>query len=264
MDKKILLGKPTEYKSHYDNSLLFPINRQERRKNYVHMFGEDIWTCYEFSYLLLNSLPQYHVIRISNPVNSVNIFESKSLKLYLNSFNNTRFNNLEEAIKTIESDLTNLTTSIIKVEVIKEFSNDWMSENSYLLDDMFKLDIKTHDYDKSILEVINRKNSASYVSNLLRSNCEITNQPDWARIYISYEADKMVTPESLLRYIISYRNHQEFHEPTCERIFQDLYQLLEPLYLTVICQYTRRGGIDINPIRSTHPIKVKLPKLIQQ
>jgi 7-cyano-7-deazaguanine reductase len=112
-------------------------------------------------------------------------------------------------------------------------------------------------------------------SNLLRSNCEITNQPDWASILIQYTGYNVIDRESLLRYIVSYRKHQEFHEPTCERIYQDLFHVLQPKNLTVVCQYTRRGGIDINPIRTNDTafysnskeiegLIQDLPKLIQQ
>lgn len=266
MNKGISLGRDVEYKSQYSVESLFAINREERRNNYVPMFGVDVWTAYEFSFLLPNNLPQYKVIRIYNPCNSVNIFESKGLKLYLNSFNNTVFNDLESAIHTVSVDLTQLAGEVVEVEVVDEFSNDWMKTFPEL-ESEFAEDITTFEYNPSLLTVESTPYSDTVISNLLRSNCEITNQPDWARVFITYRGDRKVTRDSLLRYIVSYRNHQEFHEPTCERIYQDLFKVLQPAFLTVICQYTRRGGIDINPIRSNRPIEKNirnLGKLLQQ
>lgn len=271
------LGKTdTEYKSTYDRTLLVPILRSERRKGYTQMFGVDIWTAFEFSFLLPSGLPVFKVLRITNDCNSENIFESKSLKLYLNSFNNTVFDSLEKAISLIEQDLTAIANKQVSVEVIESFEQKrdfFVLENEYP-----NVTIENYNYDFSLLKTVNitkeEKESlinVSLESNLLRSNCEITNQPDWGRVQVHYEPNELlIDNESLLKYIVSYRNHQEFHEPTCERIFQDLLKVLNPLSLTVTCQYTRRGGIDINPIRTTNSffnsedyIK-NLPKLIQQ
>ncbi len=250
----ITLGKKVTYKDQYDPSILFPINREERRKNYTKMYGADVWTCFEVSYLLQSGLPQFMVLRIVNPADSVNIFESKSLKLYLNSFNNTKFDSKEQVIATIKKDLDQLTGSNVTVVEMKEFlqhepkSTELLENQVTLSDQEF-----TYNYDPDLLKVAKETEELKlyqFTSNLLRSNCEITNQPDWARISIQYVGKKRIDPESLLRYIVSYRKHQEFHEPTCERIYQDLYKLLEPELLYVQCNYTRRGGIDINPVRT--------------
>lgn len=267
MDKKNTLGQKVEYKSQYSSEDLFPINREERRKGYRKMYGVDVWTMYEFSFLLPTQLPQYHVLRIYNSCESVNIFESKGLKLYFNSFNNTVFENSEKAIEVVVRDLSQLTQSQVKVEIVSNFPVDRLISNSIDLDLECVDKISTFNYDPDLLRVLPLKGEESLFSNLLRSNCEITKQPDWARVYVHYKGDLMIDRKSLLRYIVSYRNHQEFHEPTCERIYQDLYKILNPDHLTVICQYTRRGGIDINPIRSSHPLSseiCKLSKLLQQ
>lgn len=257
-DSQITLGKKVTYKDQYDPSILFPINREERRHDYTKMYGADVWTCFEVSYLLQSGLPQFMVIRIVNPADSINIFESKSLKLYLNSFNNTKFDSKKQVIDTIKKDLDELTGGNVTVTEMCNFVTPTFTNNSnWLLENQVQCTDQefTYNYDPSLLKVVDEKADEVLVSNLLRSNCEITNQPDWARIVIMYKGKKAIDKESLLRYIVSYRKHQEFHEPTCERIYQDLYKILEPEYLYVQCNYTRRGGIDINPIRCSKPLQ---------
>lgn len=255
--ENITLGKKVTYKDQYDPSILFPINREERRHNYTKMYGADVWTCFEVSYLLQSGLPQFMVLRIVNPADSVNIFESKSLKLYLNSFNNTKFDSKKQVIETIKKDLDALTGGNVTVVEMKTFTQK-EPVPTQLLENQVKLSDQefTYNYDPTLLKAVEVSEPVNdfFVSNLLRSNCEITNQPDWARIQICYQGKKQIDKESLLRYIVSYRKHQEFHEPTCERIYQDLFKILEPETLTVQCNYTRRGGIDINPIRSSNPL----------
>lgn len=249
---EITLGKKVTYRDQYDSSILFPINREERRNNYVKMYGKDVWTCFEVSYLLPNGLPQFCVLRITNPANSTNIFESKSLKLYLNSFNNTVFENEQVVLQTIKRDLDKLTNGDCIVELITEFPQP-DNDIDFIENQINSIDIDCYEYNPSLLEVESLEEGVVeyvYKSNLLRSNCEITNQPDWGTITIHVRSKKRLNKESFLKYVVSYRKHQEFHEPTCERIFQDLNKVLEPEYLTVLCQYTRRGGIDINPFRS--------------
>lgn len=284
LDNLTKLGSNTEYNDRYDPSLLELIERGVRRSTYkAPMLGIDIWTCFEVSFLLPNGLPYFIVLRIFNSADSKFIFESKSLKLYLNSFNNTTFSSKEEVIKVIQDDLKKIVIGSVKVIEVDSFSES-LYQNTICLENMLecqKINISKYTYSPQVLrtfpnrisESVDLKLAVSRIklySNLLRSNCEITNQPDWGRVYIEYTpSDHLVDYSSLLEYIVSYRNHQEFHEPTCERIYNDLYELLQPKELTVICQYTRRGGIDINPIRSTDFDRVKqisciLPKLIQQ
>ncbi len=254
--KDRFLGKETEYKFTYDNTLLVPIDREERRTEFKYpMVGGDIWTAFEVSFLGKNGLPEFHVLRFLNPADSTNIFESKSFKLYLNSFNNTKFESLEEVIKILKKDLKKLTKSSVKIKKITGFKKITpLIQKATVLEEVCSPVVEEYTYNKNLLSVFSSEENVtcSYLSNLLRSNCEITNQPDFSTIQIVYKTDKKnISEETLLKYIVSYRNHQEFHEPTCERIFQDLFTVLEPKELLVICQYTRRGGIDINPVRSS-------------
>lgn len=268
------LGRKVEYKGQYDKSLLVPINRAERRTKYIHlMIGEDIWTAFEVSFLNLLGQPEYHVLRISNPADSVNIFESKSFKLYLNSFNNTRFKNIEEVKEIIRRDLSELAGGQVSVTSVKGFESSNFVGFKDLAELCSKVKVDEYNYNPKLLKAVGFKTETSLYTDLLRTNCEITNQPDWGRLLVSYEPnERFLDLESFFKYIISYRNHQEFHEPTCERIYQELFTLLEPIHLAVVCQYTRRGGIDINPIRSSSLVYLErcfgnpqnLPKILQQ
>jgi 7-cyano-7-deazaguanine reductase len=266
------LGEKVAYSQQYDPSQLEAVNREERRKLFKYpMYGVDIWTAYEFSFLLPSGKPQFYVLRISNPASSVNIFESKSLKLYLNSFNNTVFESLESAIIAIKKDLSKISGGEIEIFLIDEFRSEKQTlQNNSTCIDWEKIETNIYDYDKTLLRVEqgDKEVEQNLYSNLLRSNCEITGQPDWATIWIEYLSNKSLDKGSLLKYIISYRNHREFHEPTCERIYQDLFEVLQPTELLVCCQYTRRGGIDINPMRANFKINSRyiceLPKLLHQ
>jgi 7-cyano-7-deazaguanine reductase len=270
------LGTNTNYTDKYDPSQLEGFGREERRKGLIApMNGADIWTAFEVSFLLLSGLPCFMVLRILNPAFSINIFESKSLKLYLNSFNNTKFYSKQEVLSIIERDLRKLTGGSVVVDEVSSFKKNPLYDNSRNLEDFLgPIIIKEYNYNPELLITKparnDREKPVELHSDLLRSNCEITNQPDWGRVYIKYEPGEFeVSYESLLRYIVSIRTHQMFHEPTCELIYNDLYTLLKPKRLLVLCQYTRRGGIDINPCRYTHqnllPIDlICLPKLIQQ
>ncbi len=264
------LGSKVNYSSHYDPSELEVFPRAPRRKDYTApMYGIDIWTCYEVSFLKENGVPEYHVLRIANFADSENIFESKSLKLYLNSFNNTKFKGIREVISLIKRDLSERVGHSVEVTEIKIFVSD--SFERVIDKELNEDEVKDYSYNSNLLEYEEVPFKDKFKTNLLRSNCEITNQPDWGVVIVSYEGPRKLNLSSFLKYIISYRNHQEFHEPTCERIYNDLYNLLQPELLTVICQYTRRGGIDINPIRSNIPLEDNgvnflfyLPKRLQQ
>lgn len=249
---KQVLGEKVSYSRHYDPDVLVAIPRKERRKDFKYpMFGDDVWNCYEVSFLTPNGLPVYKMMSIAVNCNNENIFESKSLKLYLNSFNGERMTE-EEFLKTVKRDLGRLTGGEVKLA--------WITEPKFYKDITTNLEerypntvITTYDYDKSLLKVIEGEKSKKefFQTNLLRTNCEITNQPDWAHLEVCYTGKRTLDPESLLKYVVSYRTHQEFHEPSCERIYQDLYDVLRPEELTVGCYYTRRGGIDINPFRAS-------------
>lgn len=270
------LGKNTTYTDQYDPKLLEGFPRSTRRMGITApLNGADIWTAFEVSFLKKNGIPEYLVLRISNPADSKNIFESKSLKLYLNSFNNTVIENKEALIEIVSRDLTSVAEGFVEVIEVKSFKLPHIYFGARKLETYCKdIVIKEYEYNPKLLRTKEAKPGRTDIvelySNLLRSNCEITNQPDWGRVFISYEpGEKEVTYESLLEYIISIRTHQAFHEPTCEMIYNDLFELLKPKKLLVLCQYTRRGGIDINPIRFTHrelapETIIQLPKLIQQ
>lgn len=270
------LGTNTTYSDQYDCSLLEGFERESKRVGFTSpVDGVDIWTAYEVSFLKPNGIPEYLVLRISNEASSRNIFESKSLKLYLNSFNNTVLQNKEELLFLVSRDLTSVAGGVVGVVEVDRFGNNHIYFGSRKLEDYSgELVVKEYKYNPQLLRTKEakpkREGLVELHSDLLRSNCEITNQPDWGRVFIKYEPKrKEVVYESLLEYIISIRTHQSFHEPTCEIIFEDLYKLLNPKKLLVMCQYTRRGGIDINPIRYTHKdlldiTLLDLPKLIQQ
>lgn len=263
------LGQKVEYKDQYDPDQLNFFPRAPRRVGYTdQMYGGDIWTCYELSYLLTNGCPQSSVLRILNPADSQNIFESKSLKLYLNSFNNTKFRDQDEVLQTIVRDLSEGAGGEVEVSIIDKFKRPVAIPSIDYLAHIIDTDI--YHYDPTLLGRLKQKTSTSIQCNLLRSNCEVTGQPDWANIQVIYSSEFKLYEPSFLKYIISFRNHQEFHEPTCERIYNNLYKILEPTELTVICQYTRRGGIDINPVRTNlkdfkiNKLILDLPKLLQQ
>lgn len=271
------LGGGTVYTSKYDPTLLEGFERGSRRGNSTApMNGGDIWTAFEVSFLLKSGLPCFLVLRILNPSNSKNIFESKSLKLYLNSFNNTTLGSKSDLIKTIEKDLRLVAGGEVKVEKTKGFLNpSFYYRGSRNLENFVgNITVEEYEYNPKLLiskpAKENRGEVVNLYSDLLRSNCEITNQPDWGRVMVIYEPGEVeVTYESLLAYIVSIRNHQAFHEPTCELIYSDLFDFLKPRKLLVLCQYTRRGGIDINPCRYTHESLLQtsllnLPKLLQQ
>lgn len=273
---KALGSSRIDYKDKYDPGQLESIERAPRREGYLApMHGSDIWTAYEVSFLLPSGLPVFKVLRIEVPASSPFIFESKSFKLYLNSFNNTVLESTEVLIGLIEQDLSAITKSNVKAKEVKSFKKgrELYSILTGCLENICKsVKIETYEYSPSLLEPSKATNKGvqEYYTDILRSNCEITNQPDWARVCIKYQADKLdIHPEQILKYIASYRNHQEFHEPTAERIYNDLWVRLQPKSLMVICQYTRRGGIDINPVRFTTKdllteAVIDLPKILQQ
>jgi len=270
------LGSNTTYTDQYDSKLLEGFPRSTRRIGIsAPLNGADIWTAFEVSFLKRNGIPEYLVLRISNPADSKNIFESKSLKLYLNSFNNTVLKDKKDLIDIIKKDLRVVSAAYVEVVEVHSFGNSHIYFGARRLEEYVKdLVIKEYQYNPGLLRTKESKpdriSPIELFSDLLRSNCEITGQPDWGRVFIKYiPGNKEVTYESLLEYIVSIRTHQAFHEPTTELIFNDLFELLQPKKLLVLCQYTRRGGIDINPVRYTHtdllPLDlINLPKLIQQ
>ncbi|MCP5369200.1 MAG: NADPH-dependent 7-cyano-7-deazaguanine reductase QueF [Rickettsiaceae bacterium] len=257
---KTILGKETNYSFHYDSNLLFPIPRKLARdkmnwsahleKNF---HGIDIWNCYEMSWLAQNGLPQVRILRLYIDASSPNIVESKSLKLYLTSFSNDKFDDQASVLNIIKNDLSKLVDTEVKVVLmpLNAVNGDkihfFKGQN---IDNVVDIEIKDYNVNKELLSIKSDAIiSEELYSNLLKSNCLVTNQPDWASIYIKYKG-KQIDHVGLLKYIISFRNHNEFHEQCIERIFIDIMDKCMPEELTIYAKYTRRGGIDINPYRT--------------
>lgn len=251
------LGKKSSYAHHYAPELLFPVPRAVNREAIgIHgslpFYGHDLWNAYEISWLNNKGKPMVAIGEFISPCTAVHIFESKSLKLYLNSFNNTRFDTSDAVAATIQKDLANLAGErvTVRLHLLSKINNiDTGTFNGECLD---SLDITINEYtvNPELLTTEETEVSESLYSNLLKSNCPITGQPDWASVHIIYSGQK-INHENLLRYLISFRNHNEFHEHCVERIFMDIKRRCNPAKLTVAACFTRRGGIDINPIRTT-------------
>lgn len=253
------LGKKSSYQSQYNPNLLFPIKREIKRKeigigcNNTGFYGYDMWTHYEISWLNEKGKPKVAIGELYYSASSTYMIESKSMKLYFNSFNNTKIKNEQELINTVIRDISTLIEAKVNFRLIGLKENDlniYKVENSLSLDD---LDISCDIYepnpeflfcDKGIVQ-------EKLYSNLLKSNCLVTFQPDWGTLFIEYSGNK-INHEGLLKYIVSLRNHNEFHEQCVERIFTDIKKYCTPNFLTVYARYTRRGGLDINPYRSTN------------
>ena len=257
--KSLKLGQKTEYASQYDRTLLQPVPRALNRdglgitQNQPFTIGADIWTAYEISWLNEKGLPQVAIADIYLDYQSQNLIESKSFKLYLNSFNQSKFADFNTVQQTMQRDLSECAQSDVKVRLnpvdvydsqkIDHLQGDCIDEQD--------IEITSYEFNADWLkdcisdEIVEEK----LVSHLLKSNCLITNQPDWGTLHIHY-IGKKINHEKLLRYVVSFRQHNEFHEQCVERIFCDLMHYAKPEKLTVYARYTRRGGLDINPFRS--------------
>jgi 7-cyano-7-deazaguanine reductase len=262
------LGKKTEYKDSYDASLLFPISREPLRNSIIGQSnlkadssifkGFDIWNCYEFSWLNSKGKPEVRILEFVVPAISPNIVESKSVKLYLNSFHNTRFVSEQEVIALLKKDLSDAVSAEVNIVMknLVDYSSSPLSDfEGQSIDD---LDIQIDDFllNRNILRINDQvKVSETLTSNLLKANCLVTGQPDWGSVQIKYEGSR-IDRESLLRYILSFRKHNEFAEPWVERAFIDIMDLCKPEFLQIHTRFTRRGGIDINPVRSTLDLNV--------
>lgn len=254
------LGKTSAYQTQYAPELLFPIPRQGKRDELgltgtLPFFGVDIWNAYEVSWLNLRGKPQVAILTVRAPADSPNIVESKSFKLYLNSFNQTRLANEEALLALLRDDLSAAFGAPVHLTLTlpEQFEQLKMGElDGVLLD---RLDIEVDAYSPAP-EILKADFDAApveetLVSHLLKSNCLVTGQPDWASVQIKY-AGPQIDQESLLRYLIGFREHNEFHEQCVERIFTDILRHCRPQKLTVYARYTRRGGLDINPWRTNH------------
>jgi 7-cyano-7-deazaguanine reductase len=271
------LGKSSAYVDKYDASLLFPIPRVDKRREIgiagaPSFFGADLWTAFELSWLNLRGKPQVAIAHITVPCDSINIVESKSFKLYLNSFNNTQFDDAAAVAACMKADLnaalwqragavlgdtqkSPIQSSVgVKILLPEMFDREPVHELDGL--NLDRLDIECNRFtpapDLLTAAFDEAPVSEVFASNLLKSNCLVTGQPDWASVRISYEGPQ-IDQGGLLQYIISFRNHNEFHEQCVERIFMDIWTRCKPIKLSVYARYTRRGGLDINPFRTSYP-----------
>lgn len=262
-----VLGETISYPKNYSPSVLYPISRSlGRDKIFRHSsiqasavsVGIDWWHCFELSWLNPYGISQVAMMRLAIPATSEFIIESKSLKLYLNSLNLSVFESVQVVQETIELDLSKVLKAEVKADIF-----DLDNENTLVinqpsgicidnaLDGMDKKIAIVDDIDASMLVAENNQSESimqSYYSHLLRSNCPVTDQPDWGTLQIDIDSAK-INEASLLEYILTYRQHNGFHEQCVEQIFADLTRIFSPKKLMVRAWYTRRGGIDINPCR---------------
>jgi len=261
------LGKASAYADQYDPSLLFPIPRATKRAEIgitstPPFLGADLWTAFELSWLNERGKPQVALAHITVPCETPNIVESKSFKLYLNSFNNTRFASAQDVQARMRADISEAAwrgaahpgTVGVKLLLPEQFDREPVHELDGL--NLDRLDIECTQYQPAPERLSANFDEAPVsevlVSHLLKSNCLVTGQPDWGSVRIAYSGPQ-IDQEGLLQYIVSFRNHNEFHEQCVERIFMDLWTRCKPIKLEVYARYTRRGGLDINPWRTSHP-----------
>lgn len=268
-----VLGQKVEGKFTYDPSFL---EREERKTNRESIeiasvqpfFGFDIWNCYEFSFLNENGVPKNYVLKIMYPASSRYIVESKSLKLYLNSFNMQTFQkDINGVVEVIKSDLSKFLECEVLVKAFDPTENECIGSyqecSPKFLENYISKDLKCEVYTRTpeLLEDadIDPKPKFFLVKSCsLRSNCKVTGQPDWGDIWIYMEGKRYPDADSLFKYIVSYRDEHHFHEEVVEMIYMDLLKKFEPEKLLVLAKYTRRGGIDINPIRVSEPALLNL------
>lgn len=252
------LGKTAAYQTSYAPELLFPIPRQQKRDELqltgrLPFFGVDIWNAYELSWLNMRGKPQVAIATITAPADSPNIIESKSFKLYLNSFNQTRLANTDALLALLREDLSAGFGAPVHIVLTlpEAFETVRMGELEGTLVDRLDIDIDQYSPSPSLLSAATDEAPVeeTLVSHLLKSNCLVTGQPDWASVSINYVGPQ-INEEGLLRYLIGFREHNEFHEQCVERIFVDIMRQCAPTKLAVYARYTRRGGLDINPWRS--------------
>lgn len=269
------------YKDAYDPGLLVKVPRYLNREAYnieednLPFSGVDVWNAYEVSALTTKGLPVSGMLKIICPADTTYHVESKSIKLYLNSFNMTPMgDNTQECMNLIEKTVAKDLSDLLGGEVIVSmFTSEFSVESSFKgfiqlsdLTDLDGIEFDTYKSDATQLKeeantladrdntelFINNAETISFQSNLLRSNCRVTNQPDWGDVYITIKTDKKIDFASVAKYIVSHRKVSHFHEEICEMVFQHFTQAYQPEQLMVACLYTRRGGIDINPVRATH------------
>jgi len=267
------LGKSSDYVATYSPHLLFPIPRAPKwaelglTAETLPYQGVDLWNCYELSWLLPSGKPVVAIGEFEIPADSPNIIESKSFKLYLNSLNQSVFESRDALLEVMTGDLSAAAGKPVRVRLrtLDEVTADGVATLPGRCID--ELDVAIQDYDHPRPELLTcdagRVVEESLHSHLLKSNCPVTGQPDWGSVVVEYRGAALL-PESLLAYLVSFRQHADFHEQCVERIFLDLQRLLQPEKLTVYARYVRRGGLDINPYRSTEALVVDNRRLVRQ
>lgn len=265
------LGKASDYPDQYDPSLLFPVAREENRRRIGledgrwPWFGEDLWQAWEISWLRPGGVPAVAWGEIRFPAASPSIIESKSLKLYLNSLNQAVFSSADQVAETITADLSSACGAAVAVRLfsVDESAPAEGRPQGYELIDDEPVDNVVYEYSADSLSAGEEVVSEQLCSHLLKSNCPVTGQPDWASVFIHYTGPK-IDRAGLLRYVVSFRQKQDFHEHCVETVFTDLMARCQPMELMVCARYTRRGGLDINPWRSTRAEGDAGPRLVRQ
>lgn len=260
-----VLGETTSYPKNYDASILFAISRHLGRDEVLKQTGiqadkltdgVDVWQAFELSWLNLQGICKVAIARIRIPANSPNIVESKSLKLYLNSLNFTKFGDMAEVQALIQKDLSACVGIKVSVEIVPLGGSGFEVQEplGICIDEVLDTEgevIACDDINSAILSQppVHQVITYQFHTNLLRSNCPVTSQPDWGTLSVSITTNKALDYQKILRYVLTFRQHNGFHEQCVERIFADFLVNFEPSSLMVQANYTRRGGIDINPVR---------------
>ncbi len=254
-----LLGQAVAYRDTYAPELLFPIERQLKRDELgiaagaLPFVGEDLWNAYELSWLDARGKPVVALGEFRVPATSPRLIESKSLKLYLNAFNQQRMASVDEVQSRIAADLSAAAGAEVGV-VLMPLATRPQRRSAYPQGDCLDaLDIAIDTYQPApeLLHATGAEVEEMLYSHLLKSNCLVTGQPDWGMLVVRYRGPA-IDRESLLRYVVSFRAHNEFHEQCVERVFCDIMARCRPHELAVWARYTRRGGLDINPFRASH------------
>lgn len=266
------LGKTSEYPERYAPEVLYPVSRSDNRQRLAladgrwPWYGEDLWHAYELSWLQPSGVPAVALGRFSVPAQSPNLIESKSFKLYLNSFNQERVDSAEALSVRLANDLSAQAGAPVQVEILplQDMTLPKQPEGFECIDDEpVTIESYVHEPGFLTLHAQDGRGRERLCSHLLKSNCPVTGQPDWGSVFIEY-AGPLIDRAALLRYIVGYRNAQDFHEHCVETLFTDLMQRCQPDELTVMACYTRRGGLDINPWRSTVPGVAPRWRLVRQ
>lgn len=266
-EPQMVLGQRTAFPDHYAPEMLVPIPRADNRRTLgiadgsIPFLGADIWTAYELSWLNARGKPQLAIVHLIVPCETPYLVESKSLKLYLNSFSSEAVESAEHIRQTIARDVGQVVWGAERDVGVRLTEPDAFAQQQITGFEgqcMDRLDVECSVYSAPAAELLRcvpgEESPVQEVlySRLLKSNCLVTGQPDWGSVQVAYTG-RQIDQERLLQYIVSYRSHNAFHEHCAERMYMDIMRQCQPLKLRVYTRYTRRGGIDINPLRSSHP-----------